>query len=146
MWAYSSTLLFVFLKKETPGFSCAFWTESRNKDVLSTILIFVILVVVVVVIKFAKSSIVETDKIVKEGGMRIKYKTLIDNFIDPSSGMKIIEETNKYVCVGMKNTSGSVVFHFQHTFNQIDVTFEMKKHLYWQSQIELVFPRNDGSK
>ena len=111
-----------------------------KEDVLSAFLIFIILVVVVAIIKFAKSSIVETDKIVKEGGMRIKYKTLIDNFIDPSSGMKIIEETNKYVCVGMKNSSGSIVFHFQHTFNQIDVTFEMKNIFIGNHKLDWSFP------
>ena len=107
---------------------------------MSAFLIFIILVIVIVIIKFAKSSIVETDKIVKEGGMRIKYKTLIDNFIDPYSGMKIIEETNKYVCVGMKNSSGSIAFHFQHTFNQIDVTFEMKNIFIGNHKLDWSFP------
>lgn len=107
---------------------------------MNAFLIFIILVIVIVIIKFAKSSIVETDKIVKEGGMRIKYKTLIDNFIDPSSGMKIIEETNKYVCVGMKNSSGSIAFHFQHTFNQIDVTFEMKNIFIGNHKLDWSFP------
>lgn len=107
---------------------------------MSTFLVFIIIVVVIVIIKFAKNSVEETSKVVKEGGMRIKYKTLIDNFIDPSSGMKVIEETNKYVCVGMRNSSGSIVFHFQHTFNQIDVTFEMKNIFIGNHKLDWSFP------
>ena len=122
------------------GFSCAFFGTGCRKDILSTFLIFIIIVVVVIITKFAKNSIEETDKMVKEGGMRIKYKTLIDNFIDPSSGMKVIEETNKYVCVGMTNSCGSVVFHFQHTFNQIDVTFEMKNIFIGNHKLDWSFP------
>ena len=82
----------------------------------------------------------ETDKIVKEGGIYNKYKTLIDNFIDPESGMEVVEKTNKYMCVGMKNTSGSIAFHFQHTFNSINVTFEMKNIFIGDHKLDWDFP------
>ena len=107
---------------------------------MSTFVIFVIILVIVMIIKFSKSSVEETNKVVKDGGMRNKYKILIDNFIDPESGMEIIDETSKYVCVGMVNTSGSIVFHFQHTFDQINVTFEMKNIIIGNHKLEWSFP------
>ena len=82
----------------------------------------------------------ETDKIVKEGGIYNKYQTLIDNFIDPASSMNVIEKTNKYMCVGMKNSSGSIAFHFQHTFNKINVTFEMKNIFIGDHKLDWDFP------
>ncbi|MGM9694534.1 MAG: hypothetical protein ACI3YC_05960 [Alloprevotella sp.] len=107
---------------------------------MDTIVIFIIIIVGFVIFSFAKDSIAETDKIVKEGGIYNKYKTLINNFIDPESGMKVIQKTNKYMCVGMKNSSGSITFHFQHTFNKINVTFEMKNIFIGDHKLDWDFP------
>ena len=60
---------------------------------MSTILIFILVIVGFTIFSFIKDSIAETDKIVKEGGIYNKYKILIDNFIDPESGMKVIQKT-----------------------------------------------------
>lgn len=65
---------------------------------------------------------------------------MIDNFIDPESGMKVIQKNNKYMCVGMNNNAGSVVFHFQHTFNKINITFEMKNVFIGDHKLEWDFP------
>jgi len=107
---------------------------------MSAFVIFLIIIGVFAVIHFARDSFNESEKVVKEGGIRIKYKTLIDNFADPTSGMKIVKETNKYICVGMTNSSGSIFFHFQHTFSQIDVTFEMKNMFIGNHKLEWSFP------
>lgn len=107
---------------------------------MSGVFIFILIIIGVVIFSFAKDSMAETDKLVKEGGIYNKYKTLIDNFIDPESGMKIIQKTNKYMCVGMKNSSGSITFHFQHTFNNINVTFEMKNIFIGDHKLDWDFP------
>lgn len=107
---------------------------------MSGVLIFILIIVGFVIFSFAKDSMSETDKIVKEGGIYNKYKILIDNFIDPESGMEVVEKTNKYMCVGMKNTSGSIAFHFQHTFNSINVTFEMKNIFIGDHKLDWDFP------
>lgn len=107
---------------------------------MSTILIFILVIVGFTIFSFIKDSIAETDKIVKEGGIYNKYKILIDNFIDPESGMKVIQKNNKYMCVGMNNNAESVVFHFQHTFNKINITFEMKNVFIGDHKLEWDFP------
>lgn len=107
---------------------------------MSTIVIFILIIGGFMIFSFAKDSMSETDKIVKEGGIYNKYKVLIDNFIDPESGMQVIKKTNKYMCVGMSNSSGSLVFHFQHTFGQITVTFEMKNIFLGNHKLDWDFP------
>lgn len=109
---------------------------------MSTIIIIILIIVGLSFFSFAKDSIAETDKIVKEGGIYNKYKTLIDNFIDTETGMgmKVIQKTNKYMCVGMVNSSGSIAFHFQHTFNKLNVTFEMKNIFLGNHKLEWDFP------
>ena len=97
---------------------------------MSTILIFILVVVGFTIFSFIKDSTAETDK----------YKILIDNFIDPESGMRVIQKNNKYMCVGINNNAGSVVFHFQHTFNKINITFEMKNIFIGDHKLEWDFP------
>lgn len=107
---------------------------------MSTFLIFVIIIVIIVIFNFAKDSYNENDKLVKQGGMRVKYRTLIDNFIDPDSGLDVVKETNNYVCVGTQNAAGSIAFHFQHSFNKITVTFEMKNLFIGNHKLDWTFP------
>lgn len=109
---------------------------------MSTVLILILVIVGFSIFSFTKESIKESDKVAKEGGIYNKYKTLIDYFVDPESGMglKVIQKTNKYMCVGMQNTSGSIVFHFQHTFNKINVTFEMKNIFIGNHKLDWDFP------
>lgn len=107
---------------------------------MSTILIIILIIAGISIFSFIKSSVADTDRIVKEGGIYNKYKTLIDNFIDDESGMKVIEQTNKYMCVGMKNSSGSIAFHFQHTFDTLNVTFKMKNIFIGDHKLEWEFP------
>ncbi|MDD5998015.1 MAG: hypothetical protein PUC42_14045 [Bacteroidales bacterium] len=102
--------------------------------------VFVLIIVGLLIYSFAKDTYSETNKIVKEGGIYKKYKILIDNFIEEESGMRIIKESNTYMCVGMKNHTGSVTFHFQHTYNQINVTFEMKNIFIGDHKLEWDFP------
>ena len=42
----------------------------------------------------------------------------------------------------MRNTSGSIVFHFQHTFNKINVTMEMKNIFLGEHKLTWEFPED----
>ena len=107
---------------------------------MGTFLILVLIVVAIILFNFAKDSYQENNKIVKEGGIRKKYKKLIDHFIDAGSGMNVIKETNTYCCVARQNSVGCVAFHFQHTFNKINVTFDMKNIFLGSHKLDWDFP------
>ncbi len=107
---------------------------------MSTVVVVILVIVGFLIFSFAKDYVSESDKIAKEGGIYNKYKTLIDYFLDPEFGMKVIKKTNKYICVGMNNNAGRIVFHFQHTFNQINVTFEMKNIFLGDHKLNWDFP------
>jgi hypothetical protein len=72
--------------------------------------------------------------------VKLILNSYLDNFIDPESGMRVIQKNNKYMCVGINNNAGSVVFHFQHTFNKINITFEMKNIFIGDHKLEWDFP------
>lgn len=107
---------------------------------MGTVILFIVIIFVISLFAFAKDSHKENNKLLKEGGMRVKYKTLINNFIEPDSGLKVVEETSNYVCVAMRNTSETIVFHFQHTFNKINITFEMKNIFLGEHKLSWKFP------
>lgn len=107
---------------------------------MSTVLIFILIIVGFIIFSFLRDSINESDKITNEGGIYNKYKTLINNFVEPESGMKVIQKSDKYICVGMQNTSGYIIFHFQHTFSKINVTFEMKNIFLGHHKLDWDFP------
>ncbi|MCQ2296316.1 MAG: hypothetical protein MJZ45_02820 [Bacteroidales bacterium] len=89
-----------------------------------------------------KDSTNENIKVKNEGGIRTKYSKLINNFIDPDSGMRIVEETDTYICIAMSNTSGQIAFHFQHTFGSINVTMKMNNIFLGKHKLEWDFPEN----
>lgn len=104
------------------------------------IVFLIIAIVVLMIFHFIKDSYSESNSVAKEGGIRIKYKTLIDHFICPEEGLNVLSETNTYVCVGTKNAAGSMVFHFQHTFKKINVTFKLNNVFLGNHKLEWDFP------
>ena len=101
---------------------------------------FIIVVIIIIAINFFKDSYKENDKLVKEGGIYKKYQTLIDNFVVPEEGFNVVSKTNNYICVAMRNSTGSIVFHFQHMYSEINVTFEMNNILIGKHKLEWNFP------
>lgn len=109
---------------------------------MSGFIIFIIIAAIFMFVKFAMDSSKDSDKLIKEGGMLVKYRKLIYNFVSPEEVFKIVDKSNKYVCVAMRNTSGSIVFHFQHTFNKINVTMEMKNIFLGEHKLTWEFPED----
>ena len=117
---------------------------------MSTFLIFIAVIVGFSFIKFFADSSKESDKVVKEGGMMVKYGKLISHYLNQPLGLRVVKQTSNYVCLGTQNASGSIVFHFQHTFSSINITFEMKNILVGNHKLDWDFheamPQDDMIK
>ena len=63
---------------------------------METFVLFIIIILALSLFVFAKDSHKEENKLMKEGGMRVKYKTLINNnFIDSDGSSQIlVQSTN----------------------------------------------------
>ena len=61
---------------------------------MGTLFTFLIIITAITILRFAKDSYKDYKKVAKKGGIRDKYKVLINYFIDTDPKMKIIKETN----------------------------------------------------
>ncbi|MCH5308364.1 MAG: hypothetical protein J1E58_00780 [Prevotella sp.] len=85
---------------------------------------FIILVIILIVGKFLFDSMQQSDKMKSEGGVRKKYKVLVDSLLAADPRNKIFQETNTFVSVGISGVAGSQIFNIQATFGT--VTIQMK--------------------
>lgn len=106
---------------------------------MGTILTIILIIVGYFLFCFTRDSIADTNKVVKEGGIYNKYRTLIDHFVY-GSNMKIIKQTNKYMCIVKNNSANTIIFHFQHAFDKINITFEVKSVFIGNHKLEWDFP------
>lgn len=86
---------------------------------------FVIIVIVLFIIgKFLYDRETQASKIQKEGGMRNKYKSLLE-FLMASDGTKIFEEKVDSITVGVSGSSGAVLFTLTQTFGNVNVQWKI---------------------
>ena len=67
-------------------------------------------------IRFASDYNKQANTVIKQGGMRGKYKTLINHILRQDSSARIIQETNTFISVGLTGISGSTIFFIHQTF------------------------------
>ena len=61
---------------------------------MSGFVIFIIIAAIFMFVKFAMDSSKDSDKLIKEGGMLVKYRKLIYNFVSPEEGFKIVDNAS----------------------------------------------------
>lgn len=77
--------------------------------------IIIIGIVVIMLIRFASDYNKQANTVIKQGGMRGKYKTLINHILRQDSSARIIQETNTFISVGL--TGISWLYYILHTSN-----------------------------
>ena len=101
--------------------------------------IIIIAIVVIIAIKFANDCNEQADAVAKQGGMRIKYRTLINYILSSDPKCKIIQETATFISVGVSGISGSTVFFIQQTFGSVTIQYKVKSHVFGNHQLEWKF-------
>lgn len=101
----------------------------------------IIFIVVILAIKFAYDSIKQANSITKQGGMRIKYKTLIDYLLNSDPECKILQEKKTFISVGVLGTGikGSTVFFIYQTYGTITIQYKANSVLGGEHKFEWVF-------
>ena len=68
---------------------------------------------VVIIYNIGKRTGEVVGRVRSDGGMRLKYSTLINNILQGHRDCKILVETRTYIRVGVSNFGGSTIFHIQ---------------------------------
>ena len=104
---------------------------------------FIILVVILIVGKFLFDSVQQSNKISSEGGVRKKYKVLIDSLLSADPRNKVFQETNTFVAVGISGAAGSQIFYIQATLGTVTIQMKVNNNpLFGNLNMEWKFPES----
>lgn len=102
-------------------------------------LVIIAVIVTIIVFKFVNDSNKQANAVAKQGGMRIKYRTLINYILSSDPKCRIIQETSTFISVGVSGISGSTVFLIQQTYGTVTIQYKVKSHVFGNHQLEWRF-------
>ncbi len=82
-------------------------------------IVLIIFIGAIVVYSLGKKSGETIGSVKSDGGMRLKYATLLKNIMAGHKDCKIIGETRTYIRAGVSNYGGTTMFHIQQCPNHI---------------------------
>ncbi|MBJ10685.1 MAG: hypothetical protein CMP66_04410 [Flavobacteriales bacterium] len=79
-------------------------------------------------------------KIAIEGGMRIKYSTLVNYMLSGHQNCKVHQESADSILVGAVSYGGQTSFELIQTFGSITITWRSESPLFGKHKLEWQFP------
>lgn len=104
--------------------------------------IFIVAIVILIIICFAKDSVKQSNDIISQGGMKSKYKTLIDLLQISLGRAKITNESNTALTIYGAGSSGSTAFDIVQTFGKVTIRCYIKNALIGNHQLQWIFDEN----
>lgn len=80
-------------------------------------------IVLFIVIKFIHANNKQANAVAKQGGMRNKYRILVDYFVASHERSHIIREGGTSITVGCSSAGGSTCFDIVQTFGTVTITW-----------------------
>lgn len=108
--------------------------------------IAIILVIVFIIGKFLFDKNSQASKINMEGGMRNKYRDLIEFLMAGDSRSKIFHETSDSIKLGLSNTGGTTLFILTQTFGYVTVQWNIDNPIFGKHKMEWDFPEYSDQK
>ncbi|MCC5921555.1 MAG: hypothetical protein LAT68_14120 [Cyclobacteriaceae bacterium] len=101
---------------------------------------FIAIVILILVIKFVYDKNKQADKIRLEGGMRKKYRDLVDYFMSQDPRTKILEESSDSITMGIANIGGKTLFILTQTFGEVSIQWKLESPVFGRHKLEWDFP------
>jgi len=98
-----------------------------------------IAVVVYIIFKFVSDNNKQASIIAKQGGMRNKYRTLIDYLMSQRPDVKVIHEDSTSIIVGCASAGGSTKFIIAQTFGTVTVQWKSSDIITGNHELEWQF-------
>ena len=99
----------------------------------------ILVIIAIVLIKFAHDYSKQAQTVSKQGGMRVKYKTLVNYFLAGDPDSKIIQETPTFISVGVSSISGSTTFFITHSFGWVNIQYRLNSRVFGNHKLEWEF-------
>lgn len=91
------------------------------------------------IIKFLKANNEQASSVAKQGGMRKKYRTLVNHFLSGRSDCRVVRETGTSIVVGSSSAGGSTYFDIVQTFGTVTVVWRSSSVMLGKHKIEWEF-------
>ena len=89
--------------------------------------IIVIIIVIIIAYNFGSKSGETIGSVSNSGGMRLKYRELLEYILAGHRDSKIFLETRTYIRAGVSNYGGTTLFHIQQCpGNKVMIDYEIK--------------------
>lgn len=108
--------------------------------------IIVLAVAAWILIKFFSDWDKQGEHVKQEGGMRTKYRTLVDYALSGSDKSHIVQETNTFIRVGASSAGGSTFFDISQTFGKVTIQWLSKSMLLGNDKLEWEFGEYDDQE
>lgn len=93
-----------------------------------------------IIIKFLYDRYQQSVQIGRQGGMSIKYRTLINFILNEQKNTKIYQETSDSITLGVSSAGGTTVFSLLQTFGKLSISWEMTSPLFGKHKLDWKFP------
>lgn len=100
----------------------------------------IIVIVVIIIGKFLYDTNQQSSKIKKEGGMRNKYRELIEYLLSGDSRSKIFHETTDSITLGLSNMGGSTLYVLTQAYGRLKVQWKVDSPLFGKHKLDWDFP------
>lgn len=90
-------------------------------------------------VKFTNDSNKQANAVIKQGGMRRKYKTLINYLLNQDANAKIIQESNTLISIGLSGISGYTVFLISQAYGKVHIQWKANSSVLGNHKLEWYF-------
>ena len=102
--------------------------------------VFIIAIILYVMFRFFRDIEKQKRKIETEGGMRVKYNTLVNYFLTGHQNCKVHQETADSILIGAISYGGQTSFELVQTFGSITIVWRSESPLFGKHKLEWQFP------
>lgn len=104
---------------------------------------FIIAIVIFVIGSFIYDSCKQYSTMRSEGGVKTKYAQLIELIMAEDVRIKIYQETNTFISLGVHSVGGARIFYIQQTFGNVNIQLKIKDNpILGNFKMEWTFPES----
>ena len=99
----------------------------------------ILIIIIVIHIKFFVDLNKQANYVTKQGGMRNKYKYLVDYALASSPKASIVQEKSTFINIGASSLNGLYAFMISHSFGSVIVQWKFESIMFGKHKLEWKF-------
>lgn len=101
--------------------------------------VVILIIIIVVLVSFMAKNKKQETYIAKQGGMKNKYKEIIEFILSQDKRASIINETGNSILLGLNSVGGQTTFQLVQTYGNLTVQWKMNSPMFGKHELEWTF-------